>query len=209
MSEDTVTKIKHELKSKHDFYKQKRDERNIRIKTLDENKLFVENMTKEKKELIKTARELETKYGVPGFITKMAEKLAKNKNFEVEVNSDELTSIQEELNDALGSHQDATVVATIMERAQTILSSKKSVLKPLNDSVKTLRIESARLLNERNERKSQFDSLQEQLDTTSAALESNVQGLRRSAQQEAERYYRIDNELISKEAMLGKSRKSV
>merc|ERR1719499_1329655 len=100
VSEDTVTKIKHELKSKHDFYKQKRDERNIRIKTLDENKLFVENMTKEKKELIKTARELETKYGVPGFITKMAEKLAKNKNFEVEVNSDELTSIQEELNDA-------------------------------------------------------------------------------------------------------------
>ena len=66
--------------------------------------------------------------------------------------------------------------------------------------------ERAKLLNERAERKSQYDALQEQLDTTSAALESNVQGLRRSAAQEAERYYKIDNDLISKEAILERTR---
>ena len=68
------------------------------------------------------------------------------------------------------------------------------------------RLEAAKLLNERAERKSQYDALQEQLDTTSAALESNVQGLRRSAAQEAERYYKIDNDLISKEAILERTR---
>ena len=68
------------------------------------------------------------------------------------------------------------------------------------------RVEAAKLLNERAERKSQYDALQEQLDTTSAALESNVQGLRRSAAQEAERYYKIDNDLISKEAILERTR---
>merc|ERR1712071_371348 len=78
--------------------------------------------------------------------------------------------------------------------------------KPLNEDVKNLRVEAARLLNERAERKSQYDALQEQLDTTSAALESNVQGLRRSAAQEAERYYKIDNDLISKEAILERTR---
>ena len=44
------------------------------------------------------------------------------------------------------------------------------------------------------------------MDTTSAALESNVQGLRRSAAQEAERYYKLENELISKEAILERTR---
>ena len=93
-----------------------------------------------------------------------------------------------------------------MERAQRILSDRKEKLKPLNEDVKNLRVEAARLLNERVERKSQFDALQEQLDTTSAALESNVQGLRRSAAQEAERYYKLENELISKEAILERTR---
>merc|ERR1712046_183421 len=93
-----------------------------------------------------------------------------------------------------------------MERAQRVLSERKEKLKPLNEDVKNLRVEAARLLNERVERKSQFDALQEQLDTTSAALESNVQGLRRSAAQEAERYYKLDNELISKEAILERIR---
>ena len=106
VSEEMVDKIKMELKSKHDFYKQKRDERNVRIKQLEENRAVIEKMSKEKGELIKEARELENKYGVPGFIIKMAEQLAKGKNFEVgESDGDELKSVQDEMNDALGSHR--------------------------------------------------------------------------------------------------------
>ena len=140
VSEETVTKIKIELKSKHDFYKQKRDERNIRIKQVEENKIMVESMSKEKGELVKEAKELENKYGVPGFITKVAADLAKGKNFDVENgnDSDELKNIQDELNDALGSHQDVTIIATIMEKAQRVLEDRKMSLKPLNEDVKNL-----------------------------------------------------------------------
>ena len=115
---------------------------------------------------------------------------------------DQLISAKNELNEALAAHEDATVLATIMERTRRILDEKKLSLKPLNEQVKNMRVESARLLNERAERKAQYDTLQEQLETTSAALESNVQGLRRSAAQEAERYYKIDTELVSKEVIV-------
>merc|ERR1740128_1435486 len=93
-----------------------------------------------------------------------------------------------------------------MEKAQRVLEDRKLSLKPVNEDVKNLRVEAARLLNERAERKSQYDALQEQLDTTSAALESNVQGLRRSAAQEAERYYKLEADLISHQAIAARLR---
>ena len=70
----------------------------------------------------------------------MAAELAKGKNFDVDNGngSDELKNIQDELNDALGSHQDVTIIATIMEKAQRVLEDRKLSLKPLNEDVKNL-----------------------------------------------------------------------
>merc|ERR1711879_935950 len=88
-------------------------------------------------------------------------------------------------------------MATIIEKTQRLLQDRQSKLKPLQETVKDLRKRSAELAVERGERKSQFDQLKEQLENTSAALESNVQGQRRSVAQEAERYYKLDAELIT------------
>merc|ERR1712071_75160 len=209
ISEEEITRIKIELKSRHDTYKQKRDARNGRMKRLESAKASLKELSDEKDELIKAATALEKKYGVPGFITKLAEQLAKEKatsGADDDGDLDELREVKAELEDGLGARLDGTEMAALIERAQRLLAERKVKLKPLSEEVTTLKRDMQRLEQDRGERKAQFDSLQEQLDTTSAALESNVQGLRRSAAQEAERYYKLEADLISHQAIAARLR---
>lgn len=197
VSEEQLHKVKMDLKNLHDIYKKKRDERNTRVGKIEQQEKQLKELSQERDKLIITASSLEKKYGVPGFIIKLAEQLAKEKTSDDLIDEDPLRAMKKELDDALGASLEPAEMATIIDKTQRLLSERQKSLKPLNDQVKDLRKRSADLAIERGERKVQYDALKEQLETTSAALESNVQGLRRTVAQEAERYYKLDTDLTT------------
>ena len=88
---------------------------------LESAKASLKELSDEKDELIKAATALEKKYGVPGFITKLAEQLAKEKatsGVDDDGDLDELREVKAELEDGLGARLDGTEMAALIERAQ-------------------------------------------------------------------------------------------
>jgi len=212
VSEESVLKLKSELKSRHDIYKKKRSEKNTRSSKLDNLNENISKISVEKDQLTITASKLEKEYGVPGFITKLAEQLAKD-NGEIDLSqeqtpnrneTDQLKIVKNKLENALSNHIDATEIATIMEKASRLLNDKKNHLKPKNDHVREMKKELNKLSSEKLEHKVAYDALIEQQETTAAALKSNVNSLRRAVAQEAERYYKLDTRLITVETQLNR-----
>ena len=197
ISPEQKHRIKMDLKNLNDIYKARRDERNLRLEKLETLTGQEKDLTAEKDRLIISATSLENKFGVPGFITKMAEQLAKEQDIEFSADRDPLKAMKKELDDAMANSLEPTEMATIIEKTSRLLQDRQKQLKPLQKQIKELRKVSAELAIERGERKVQYDQLKEQLENTSAALESNVQGQRRSVAQEAERYYKLDSDLVT------------